>query len=197
MTSAGKAELRREMIARRAALSESMARTAAVLVAANALPYLEDARIVAIYAAIPGRGELDPAPLASALAAKGVILVYPRTRSRGEPLDFHRAATGELTPGTFGVPEPIPGAPLVPLDEIDAFVVPLLAVDGRGGRVGWGAGHYDRTLPLAPRALRLGVAFACQRLPSVPIEATDAPLDVVVTEDGALPTGNERQRRLG
>ena len=197
MTNAGKAQLRREMIARRAALPASTARTAAVLVAANALPYLEDARIVALYAPIPGRGELDPAPLASALAAKGGILVYPRVRSRRDPLDFHRANPEELAPGTFGVPEPIPGAPLVPVDEIDAFVIPLLAVDLRGGRIGWGAGHYDRTLPLAPRALRLGVAFACQRLPSVPIEATDAPLDVVVTEDGAFPTGNERQRRLG
>jgi len=196
MTSPGKAELRREMNARRRATPSDLAEGAAVRAAEHAAQLLGDGRI-AVYAPIPGRGELDPTPLARTLAARGALLAYPRVVSPSEPLAFHVATVADLAPGNWEIPEPGAASAAIPLEQIDAFVVPLLAFDDHGGRVGWGAGHYDRTLKQAPQALRVGFAFAFQHASLIPTTAMDEPLDVVVTEEGVLRTTAARQRRLG
>jgi 5-formyltetrahydrofolate cyclo-ligase len=127
-----------------------------------------------------------------------VTLGYPRVVGKTEPLSFHLASTAELRPGTWEIPEPGPDAPILALDHFDVIVVPTLVFDELGNRIGWGAGHYDRTLRAAPQALRVGFAYAFQRSPHpIPTTPSDEPLDVVVTEEGVLRTKAERQRRPG
>lgn len=144
-----------------------------------ALPALAQARTVSLYAA--AHGEIDPAAAGAELAARGVTLVYPRVADRTH-LAFH---TGELLASGFGLREPAADNPEVSLDQIDVMVIPGLAFDSTGTRLGWGKGYYDRALAVT-RAVRIGYCFALQIVPHVPRESYDIPMHHLVTEDGAL-----------
>jgi 5-formyltetrahydrofolate cyclo-ligase len=159
---------------RRAASSDIARRTFEVL--AERGPRLT----VALYAA--KGSEVDVHELAEALASGGHRVVYPRVVDDTRVLAFHAASESELIAGRFGLREPLAHAPLLELEAIDAFVVPGLAFDRTGGRVGWGRGHYDATLAAAPGALRVGAAFECQLVDQVPHDVHDVGLDVVVSE---------------
>lgn len=181
-----KSELRAAMRARRDAILPATAAAAADAAAAHALalPALQSTHCVSLYAAV--RNELSTTPLARALAARGVTLVYPRVVRDERRLSFHSAGDpDELSPGTFGIPEPDALAPLVAPASLDAIVVPGLAFDARGNRLGWGHGYYDATLWAAKDAVRLGFAFDLQLVDIVPVEDGDAAMDCVITEAGA------------
>ncbi|MFQ3622602.1 MAG: 5-formyltetrahydrofolate cyclo-ligase [Acetobacteraceae bacterium] len=131
--------------------------------------------------------EIDPRPLLLALAGRGHALALPVTGRRGTPLSFRRFRFGDpLRGGPFGTREPWPDSPEL---EPDWLLVPLVAFDRRGNRVGHGAGHYDATLS-ALRARRrivaVGIGYAAQQVPSVAAEPHDAPLDAVATEAGVI-----------
>jgi len=132
----------------------------------------------------PLGAELDPRPCLRRLAVRGHRLALPRMQGERSPLAFHLWQEGDrLIAGGFGVMQPDPAAPRV---APDVLLVPLLAFDRRGGRLGYGRGYYDRTL----RALReegagrlaIGLAFALQEVAEVPLTASDEPLDAVITE---------------
>ena len=133
----------------------------------------------------PFRTEIDPWPLMAALAAEGCRLALPATPPRGSDggLVFRELRAADvLAPSTFGVHEPPGDAPEVTPDLV---LVPLLAFDRTGARLGYGAGHYDRTLPpLAqqPGFRALGLAFAAQEVARLPAEPHDHPLHGIVTE---------------
>ncbi len=82
--------------------------------------------------------------------------------------------------------EPPAGAPSVPESEVDLAIVPALAIDPRGHRVGYGKGFYDRLLPRLTRALRVGVVFDFERIAEVPVRAGDVPVHVVVTDEDTM-----------
>jgi 5-formyltetrahydrofolate cyclo-ligase len=137
--------------------------------------------IVAGYAAV--RGEADPFPLMAALANQGHALCLPQTR--GETLVFRAWKPGDpLVVGRFNIPEPDDNARE---RRPDLVLVPLLAFDSAGQRLGYGAGYYDRYLREA-RSKRtiyaIGIAYAGQELSALPHEETDEALDAVVTEAG-------------
>ncbi len=89
----------------------------------------------------------------------------------------------ELECGHYGIREPKAGLIRpVPPGEIDAVVVPAVAFDRQGHRLGYGGGYYDRFLPGAPRAARIGVAFARQIVAEIPADPHDVPMDRIVTE---------------
>ena len=138
--------------------------------------------IVSAYLAI--RTEIDPLPAMRALCARGVTVCVPVIEDRGLPLRFRDwTPEAELVPGPFGARVPAEGA----WREPDALIVPLLAFDAKRFRLGYGGGYYDRTLAglRARKAVRaIGFAFAAQEVPQVPRDATDARLDLVVTEAG-------------
>ncbi len=143
---------------------------------------------------VPFHSEIDPRPLMRALAARCARLCLPVAPTRGSdaPLSFRAWREGEpLERGGFGVPEPEPGAALV---GPDLLLVPLLAFDRAGGRLGYGAGHYDRTLAIL-RARRpiiaLGLAYAAQEVERVPTEPHDARLDGIVTERAYIAVSGE------
>ncbi|MCS6932583.1 MAG: 5-formyltetrahydrofolate cyclo-ligase, partial [Acetobacteraceae bacterium] len=131
----------------------------------------------------PLPGEPDLRPALHALAAAGARIALPVTPRRGEPLSFRLWRPGEpLRDGPFGTKEPVAGAPVAP----DWLLVPLLAFDAAGRRLGWGAGYYDRTLASLPGRAVLGVGFACQRMARVPAGPHDVPLPAVATEAGVM-----------
>jgi 5-formyltetrahydrofolate cyclo-ligase len=126
----------------------------------------------------PIADELDIRPLLTALHNGGHPIVLPVTPKRGNPLTFRVWRPGDvLEPEPFGTFRPV-GEERVP----DFLLVPLLAFDRRGYRVGYGAGFYDRTLAGLPRRLALGVAFATQEVDEVPAGPTDIPLKAIATE---------------
>jgi 5-formyltetrahydrofolate cyclo-ligase len=95
---------------------------------------------------------------------------------------------GELEIGHYGIREPrAENIRPVPREEIDAIIVPAVAFDLRGYRVGYGGGYYDRFLPEVPRAVRIGAAFSCQIVPEIPADPHDVRIDRIVTENGVKP----------
>lgn len=182
-----KAAARRVSLERRAGLSPE-ARAAASARAADHAAGVIAGRPGLVSLFLPIRDEIDTWPLIHLLHAAGRRLALPAVPGRGKPLPFRLWAPGEpLVEGPWGgIPEPPPTAEEV---EPDIVVVPLAAFDLAGGRIGYGAGHYDRSLErlrAAKPILAIGYAFAAQRLEAVPVEPHDQPLDVVVTEDGVV-----------
>jgi 5-formyltetrahydrofolate cyclo-ligase len=128
----------------------------------------------------PLGGELDVTPVAATATRDGKAVYYPRVGAAG--LEFVRAETGALRPGRFGVLEPTEGVALEPGTEPTLFVVPGVAFDLRGVRLGRGGGHYDRALAAHPAPARLGIAYEFQIVPRLPQAAWDAPMSGVVTD---------------
>ncbi len=137
--------------------------------------------IVAGY--FPFRDEADPRALMAALSAKGHSLALP-TVTPDKPLVFRAWKMGDAmhtNAAAYNIPEPLADAPQI----VPALVlVPLLAFDAHGHRLGYGGGFYDRTLDALKTAAAVGVAYAGQEVPPLPREAHDHPLDAVVTENG-------------
>ncbi len=137
----------------------------------------------------PLGSEMDVRPLMLRLAAAGVEMALPVTRAGDMPLEFRRWRPGDvLEPGAHGVSQPKADAPVV---VPAVLLVPLLAFDAAGWRLGDGAGYYDRPLAglrgrlLDARPLAIGIAYAAQELPELPRHAGDQRLDGVVTERSA------------
>jgi 5-formyltetrahydrofolate cyclo-ligase len=131
----------------------------------------------------PISDELDIRPLLGALHEGGHPIVLPVTPRRGNPLTFRVWRPGDvLEPERFGTSRPV-GEERVP----DFLLVPLLAFDRRGYRIGYGAGFYDRTLATLARRFALGVAFGAQEVDEVPAGPTDIPLNAVATEADLIP----------
>lgn len=144
------------------------------------LPELQIARVVLAYAALPS--EIDPAPAIWRLRARGAAVAYPRIEAPGV-LGVHLVGHElELVAGPFGLAQPSEHAPRAARGAIDAVIVPGVAFDECGRRLGYGGGYYDRLLPtLRPDCLRIGVAFDEQLLQEIPAEDHDATVHVVVT----------------
>jgi 5-formyltetrahydrofolate cyclo-ligase len=177
-----KVDLRRQALARRDALSAAERAQAAESIAARTFPIaLAPGAIVAGF--MPMKSEINPLPLMRKLAAAGARLALPVVAGQGQPLTMRAWAFGEpLVAGVWGIREPPPIAPAV---APDLLLVPLLAFDRAGHRIGYGAGYYDMTIA-ALRAQRvvvaIGVAFAAQEIAAVPATPRDVPLDLVLTE---------------
>jgi 5-formyltetrahydrofolate cyclo-ligase len=129
--------------------------------------------------------EIDIRPLLHALHDRGHRVALPVTPRRGEALTFRGWQPGDvLVPERFGTMRPI-GEILTP----DMLLIPLLAFDAAGGRLGYGGGFYDRTLARLPGRFRLGCAFAAQKVDAVPVGPYDIRLDAVATENGIIRCG--------
>jgi 5-formyltetrahydrofolate cyclo-ligase len=181
-----KADLRTAALESRDALSSEHRAAAAQAIAQRGLPVeIAGGTVVAGYS--PIRGEIDPTPLMRELAARGARLALPVITARGQSLRFRVWSVGDrLLSGPLGILEPSPAAAeIIP----DIVLVPLAAFDPVGHRIGYGAGHYDRTLTQLRKsrhAMAIGLAFAAQEVAAVPALAHDVALDFVLTEARAL-----------
>jgi 5-formyltetrahydrofolate cyclo-ligase len=177
-----KASLRREALARRDALSTEQRSAGAQAIAARPFPVeVPPGAIVSGF--VPIKSEINALPLMQKLASAGARLALPVVAGRGKPLIMRAWKLGEpLRKGGWGIGEPGAEAPeVVP----DILIVPLLAFDRRGHRIGYGAGYYDMTIA-ALRARKpivaAGIAFAAQEIAAVPDTPRDVRLDLVLTE---------------
>lgn len=134
--------------------------------------------------------EIDPRPLLRALGEAGCRLALPALAGEGRPLDFRAWAPGDaLFPAALGTREPLQDKPLL---EPQVLLVPLLAFDGEGFRLGYGGGFYDRSLALLrgrSDILAVGLAYAAQQVAAVPHDGNDQRLDAMVTEAAVLRFG--------
>jgi 5-formyltetrahydrofolate cyclo-ligase len=158
----------------------------------DAHPGFRAAKTVALFWPIEERHEVDLRPLDARLRARGVKVAYPSVLSSGEmiftlvddvdsmrphPLGFQEPATGELETAE---------GPLAVRLELDVIVVPAIALDPTGQRIGYGAGHYDRALLSHGRAMTFGVAYDFQLIPEVPATEGDVPVQWIVTDRRVL-----------
>ena len=173
-----KRRLRAEAMARRAGCDPASGRALAAHVLAERAP-----RAGAVVSGFwPIGSEIDVRPLLLMLCERGHKIALPVTPRRGEALRFRLWTPGEvLHPERFGTLRSA-GSLVTP----DFLLVPLLAFDRRGHRLGYGAGYYDRTLAALPGAFALGCAYAVQEVPDVPAEPHDMRLDAVATERGVI-----------
>ena len=154
-------------------------RRIAEALAAQVIPHLAGAAIVAGYRPTPW--EIDPAAIEAHLLAAGVTVALPRTHPNA-PLTFHAIDRHTIIePGLHGIHEPPANAPIVAPDVV---LVPLVAADRRGFRLGQGGGHYDRTLESLRREKpirAIGLAYDVQLVDALEAEPHDQPLDAIAT----------------
>lgn len=159
------------------------AASVAICDAANALlaARLSPGAVVALYST--KGSEVDTAQIDAFVRAHGLAVAYPRVIAQERQLAFHVVTRDELAPARFGLQEPSADARGIAVADIAAFVVPGLAFDRSGGRLGWGRGHYDATLAVAsPGALRVGLGYECQLIEHVAREPHDVALHIIITE---------------
>ncbi len=183
-------EVAREAGYARRKVAHSAARSAGgdAMAQARLLEYLEPHAGQTISGYMPIRTEIDPVSVMTKLAQSGFMTV-PVIEAVGLPLRFRQwTPTCEMVAGPFGAKVPAAGAWLEP----EVLIVPLIAFDRDGGRLGYGGGFYDRSLEIL-RARRptiaVGFAYADQECRGLPLESTDQPLDVIVTECETLVFG--------
>ncbi len=180
---AHRAQMRKLRKAYVAARSPDALAQDALALAARALPLLAGFSVIGSYVA--AGSELDPVALEAALRLRGARIALPMVRAADAPLCFaHHALGDDLTAGLIGtVPQPLACASIV---QPDALLVPLLAVDPRGYRLGQGAGYYDRTIAARKPIFTLGIAFDCQIVAHVTQAPWDEPLNAIVTPTRVL-----------
>ena len=195
-----KAELRRAVIARRNALDLDVRAAKSAVVCARLVELMESSgtagqRTVAVYAAMDS--EVDPAAFAAAAAARGWRVAYPCMLSAsgaaacGQRMCMRTVAAGDVSTAPF-IAHPTRGFaatdidssrfPIVPAEALNVIIVPLVAFDRTGARLGYGGGCYDRYLPtLSATCQIIGIAFDEQRVDHVPTDAHDLPLPNIIS----------------
>lgn len=171
----------------RAEAHKTLATTAAENMAATGLGFLTDKALGVASGFYPYRTEIDLRPMLGALSDGGWTTCLPIVKGDGIPLDFKAWAPGDETiPGAWNIPIPAPEAEDV---EPDIMLVPLLAFDRAGYRLGYGGGFYDRTIEKL-RAVKpmvtIGIAFSAQEVAQVIRGPYDQPLDWILTEEGPI-----------
>jgi len=177
-----KVQLRRDAVVRRDALPADQRAAAAAAIAARPLPVtVAPGAVVSGFS--PLKSEINPVPLMRAFAAAGAQLALPVVAGKGKPLTMRAWNFGDpLESGVWGIREPRADAPEV---FPDVLIVPLLAFDRSGQRIGYGAGYYDMTigrLRTMKPVIAIGLAYAAQEVDRVPQTPRDAALDIVLTE---------------
>ncbi len=178
-----KAQMRKAAFVRRkAAHARDMGNAAAVLSS-----FLAGYRGVDLAGYMPIRTEINPLPAMEEAAAHGRVGV-PVILGEGQPLQFSEwSPEGEMKDGPFGAKIPFEDR----FFEPEIVIVPLVAFDVKGGRLGYGGGFYDRTLQLLRSqrpTLAVGFAYSDQIAKDLPLETTDQPLDLVITEREIITT---------
>lgn len=184
-----KTELRTLMKSRRRGVTPAARERAAIDVARHVgvTHWLAPGRRIGLYASMPS--ELDTRPLIELALARGCRVYLPRiTSTRAHRMGFVEYGGG-LRAHTLGMSEPT-GTRFVPVRYLDTLFVPAVALDHRGARLGHGAGYYDRALAFRRHRIHwrgprlVGLAYAFQVVPEIPVEPTDVCMDVVVTDKG-------------
>lgn len=185
LMSDSKMALRQAAKIQRATLNEAQISEYSRKIRDNLIPVLGERDPVLVYASkCP---EVDTLPLIRWLLENGRTVVVPIIQRKDCSLRLsYLRDPSVLVPSTFQVPEPIGHEMPADPSEIQVVIVPMLAFDAAGNRLGYGAGYYDRFLARYPNLLTIGLAFSCQEITSLPAEENDICMDWIITEQGAL-----------
>jgi 5-formyltetrahydrofolate cyclo-ligase len=185
-----KGELRKRMRGLRQTMPASAcaARSLRIVEQLMGLPPIVQARGVALFWPMEDRHEVDLRLLHDRLRDRGARLAYPASDAENGALTFHFVSeAAAMQPNALGVREPSSEKPEAAPGEIDVVLVPALAADPRGHRIGYGAGYYDRALPRFSRtATTVCVVFDFQLLVDLPDTPGDVPVAWIVTETRTL-----------
>ena len=189
-----KTRIRAAVLATRDALAPSVRATASRLMIARicALTQYEKAKIVMTYMGFGS--EIETQPFFERIIADGKIAVLPRVDRGSQTLMLHAArSTSDLLTGKWGIREPGADAPPVSINEIDFLLIPGVAFDCSGNRLGYGRGYYDKLLSTADPALtRVAAAFSCQIVEAVPVGPKDQRIDRIITENEIIKPDHDR-----
>jgi 5-formyltetrahydrofolate cyclo-ligase len=193
-----KRSIREEMLQRRRHLAAATCLGSSLAAQRRLLSTPEFAAALTVALYCPTRNEVFTEELFATARRHGKRVAYPRVR--GGQLEFVQVADLQtLTPGAFGILEPV-GDSLLRLGELDLVVVPGVAFDRRGHRLGYGKGFYDRLLHGAPPAVLAGLCFDFQLVDVLPHEEHDVCMDLLVTDERTLmfsevPLARSQQRQ--
>jgi 5-formyltetrahydrofolate cyclo-ligase len=149
----------------------------------NLMDVLDGANPLMVYVSKPM--EVHTRALISHLLAQGKTVVVPIIEKDTKTLRLsYIEDPAVLSQSTFDVSEPVGHEMPAQAADVKAVIIPMLAFDKRGNRLGYGAGYYDRFLTTHPHMTRIGIAFACQELMEIPTDPTDAGMDLIVTDTG-------------
>lgn len=179
-----KAELRKRLrgVRKTTPLEACDVRSKALVARLEAHPAVASARTVALFWPIVSKHEVDLRALDASLRARGVRIAYPAIDAETNVMTFRFVDdASQMEEKGFGFSEPTPDAPEA--TALDVVIVPAIAIDPTGHRIGYGAGYYDRTLPrFAPPAVSIAVAFDWQLVAEVPAMPDDVRCQSVVTD---------------
>ena len=185
-----KAALRKQAASFRLVAHAALANVAPLALIGHAIPGKPELARNIISGFFPHNTEIDTRPLLGHLAGEGWTTCLPIVIAQGKPLVFRRWLPGEPTvKGVWDIPRPPDTSPLL---EPDVLLVPLMAFDRRGYRLGYGGGFYDRTLALLRNkkpVVAIGVAYAAQEVDRVPHGDHDQPMDFIMTEKEVFACG--------
>jgi 5-formyltetrahydrofolate cyclo-ligase len=151
----------------------------------NLMDVLDSKNPLMVYISKPS--EVHTWALIGHLLAKGKTIVVPIIEKDTKTLRLsYLDDPAVLSQSTFNVSEPVGHELPAQASDVKAVIIPMLAFDKRGNRLGYGAGYYDRFLTTYPHLTRIGIAFACQELAEIPADPTDAGMDMIVTDTGII-----------
>jgi 5-formyltetrahydrofolate cyclo-ligase len=131
--------------------------------------------------------EVNTVPLITALLERSNPVIVPIIVKEDVSLRLsYLKDFSALVPSTFGVPEPIGNEIPAHGEDVDTIILPMLGFDRTGGRIGYGAGYYDRFLEKYPGLHKIGIAFACQEIDRLPLDENDVRMDHIITEKGIV-----------
>lgn len=182
-----KSSLRATALARRDDLSPKARSAGSAAIAEAAIALLAPLHFDCVSGFLPIRSECDPGPILAHARSKGAAIALPAFLDR-VTMVFRRYRDGDaLIAAGFGTREPHADAPVV---QPDVMLVPLAAFDRSGSRIGYGKGHYDRTIAAMRKAghrpLLIGLAFSVQEVDRIPAETHDVRLDWLVSDREVL-----------
>lgn len=186
-----KSQARKQAAIIRETAHAELAETAKDILTKTSLSFLGcDLTAKSVSGFIPYRSEIDVTPLLGALSKKGCTTCLPIVTGQGQPLVFRQWQPGDKTePGAWNIPVPLQSATPI---EPDILLVPLLAFDSAGYRLGYGGGFYDRTIEKLGKKkpiITIGVAYSAQQITNVPTDKHDQQLDWILTEKGPVKCG--------
>jgi 5-formyltetrahydrofolate cyclo-ligase len=189
-----KKNLRQAILHKRDAISRA-ARSAAsqtILEQVWGMPQCAQANVVLTYLGFGS--EIETQPFFERIIASGKIAVLPRVDTASQSLVLHSVrSTTELVTSKWGIREPTAKAPIVTISAVDFVLVPGVAFDRRGNRLGYGRGYYDKLLSAVNPALaRVSAAFSCQIVDRVPVDLHDQKTHCIITENEMITTSHDR-----
>ncbi|WP_456369776.1 5-formyltetrahydrofolate cyclo-ligase [Thermodesulfatator atlanticus] len=180
-----KKTLRKKILAKRNALSKERRKEFSEKIKNYLLksPYYLKSQKILFYASFGS--EVETFEMIKEALAQGKEVYLPKTYVSQKKLRLFRVnSLKELKKGAYGILEPEEEKQEISPEELDLIILPGVAFDKKGGRLGYGGGFYDRLLEQAPQAIKVALGFGCQLCDELPLEAHDVPADVIITEEG-------------